>query len=403
MRLAPIAALLLGVAPPASAQDVGPTDGTGVERVTMVPGDTAAFMLAQGYSHQLLRPTDPVHPAPHAIAVTYRVEGGESVVTVTSRTGYPTRCSVLADPDGDGGSARWARSTCPATARPRHGAGGARWARSTSAISKAARRAALPGRAPPPERRSSTAVRARNPLYIQAKPPPDQQTRIVALPRNDPKRGPELLHVTLLSLFDLHYAPPEWLPAVIAALDSFDAPAFPLAFDRIENRKAVTLRTRDPLIEARAFQAALVRHLLTHRAPMMLGTTPDRTSRSTMPATGCAPRRCRRSAGRSTRSCWSRASSARRRTTSTAAGRCAAADASPGMLAASFANREFIRHSTPPLLGPAHEIARASPPRRARRRGTIALGRPPAVPAPPPGARHDDRRIHADRPDWARY
>lgn len=118
-------------------------------------------------------------------------------------------------------------------------------------------------------------MRSRNPLYIMAKPPPEVQALIAALPRNDPGRGPELLHVTLVTLFDLHYAPPEWLPQVIAALDSFSAPAFPLAFDRIENRKAVTLRTRAPLTEARAFQAALVRHLLVAKAPMMLGTTPE--------------------------------------------------------------------------------------------------------------------------------
>ncbi len=139
-------------------------------------------------------------------------------------------------------------------------------------------------------------MRARNPLYVMAKPPPDVQTQIVALPRNDPGRGPELLHVTLLSLFDLFHAPPDWLPAVIAALDIFDGIAFPLAFDRIENRKAVTLRTRAPLSEARAFQSALVRHLLEHRAPMMLGTTPephltinysgDRLSAQKMPAIG---------------------------------------------------------------------------------------------------------------------
>lgn len=118
-------------------------------------------------------------------------------------------------------------------------------------------------------------MRAHNPLYIMTKPPPEAQARIVALPRNDPKRGPDLLHVTLLSLFDLHVAPPDWLPAVIAALDVFDGAAFPLAFDRIECRKAVTLRTRAPLPEARAFQAALVQHLLKHRAPLMLGTTPE--------------------------------------------------------------------------------------------------------------------------------
>lgn len=118
-------------------------------------------------------------------------------------------------------------------------------------------------------------MRARNPLYLMTKPPPEQQAAIVALPRNDAKRGPDLLHVTLASLFDLHYAPPEWLPAVIAALDSFKGAPFPLTFDRIENRKAVTLRTRAPLAEARAFQKALVTHLLQCGAPMMLGTTPE--------------------------------------------------------------------------------------------------------------------------------
>jgi len=118
-------------------------------------------------------------------------------------------------------------------------------------------------------------MRARNPLYVMAKPPPEVQAQIVALPRNDPGRGPELLHVTLLSLFDLHYVAPDWLPAVIAALDSFAAPAFPLSFDRIENRKAVTLRSRAPLPEARAFQKALVQHLLACKAPIMDGTTPE--------------------------------------------------------------------------------------------------------------------------------
>ena len=118
-------------------------------------------------------------------------------------------------------------------------------------------------------------MRARNPLYVMAKPPPEVAARVAALPRNDPKRGPELLHVTLLTLFDLHHAPPEWLPAIIDAVDSFEGRSFPLAFDRIENRKAVTLRTRAPLAEARVFQAALLRHLLERRVPLMLGTTPE--------------------------------------------------------------------------------------------------------------------------------
>ena len=120
----------------------------------------------------------------------------------------------------------------------------------------------------------AAAMRARNPLYVMAKPPSAVAARIAALPRTDPKRGPELLHVTLLTLFDRAVAPPAWLPALVAALDGFAGASFPLAFDRIEEHKAVTLRTRAPLAEARAFQAALIRHLLLARAPIGLGTTP---------------------------------------------------------------------------------------------------------------------------------
>lgn len=117
-------------------------------------------------------------------------------------------------------------------------------------------------------------MRARNPLYVMAKPPADVAALIATLPRNDPQRGPELLHATLLSLFDLATAPPDWLPAVVAAMGSLQNDAFPLAFDRIEVGKAVKLTSRVPLIEARAFQAGLVRHLLECGAPLMLGTTP---------------------------------------------------------------------------------------------------------------------------------
>jgi 2'-5' RNA ligase len=118
-------------------------------------------------------------------------------------------------------------------------------------------------------------MRTRNPLYIMAKPPPAIQQAITALPRNDPSRGPHLLHVTLVSLLDLHDAPPDWLPRIIAALNSFDGPAFPLHFDRIESRKAVTLRTKDPLAEARALQRRLLDHLVLHKAPFTEGTAPE--------------------------------------------------------------------------------------------------------------------------------
>lgn len=87
----------------------------------------------------------------------------------------------------------------------------------------------------------------------------------------DPSRGVDLLHVTLISLYDLHYAPPDWLPATIAALDGFVAAPFPLRFLPVEKRKAVTLRTRDPLAGTRAFQGALVNHLLAAKAPILDG------------------------------------------------------------------------------------------------------------------------------------
>jgi RNA 2',3'-cyclic 3'-phosphodiesterase len=118
-------------------------------------------------------------------------------------------------------------------------------------------------------------ARVRNPLYVMAKPPADVAARIAALPRNDSGRAPELLHVTLTTLFDLASAPPDWLPKVIAAFDAFEGKPFPLSFDRIEMRKCVTLRSRALLPEARAFQAAMIHFLIERQVPIMLGTTPE--------------------------------------------------------------------------------------------------------------------------------
>jgi len=60
-------------------------------------------------------------------------------------------------------------------------------------------------------------MRARNPLCVIAKPPPEVRAQIAARPRNGSSRGVQLLHVALMSLYGLHTAPPEWLPATIAA------------------------------------------------------------------------------------------------------------------------------------------------------------------------------------------
>jgi hypothetical protein len=96
-----LAALLLPAM--ALAQSVEPPPGIGVDRVTLNPGETKAFTLAPGKSHQLLVPTDPDHPASGAIIVHYETNDGGSHITVRSLTGYPLGFSVLADRDGDGG------------------------------------------------------------------------------------------------------------------------------------------------------------------------------------------------------------------------------------------------------------------------------------------------------------
>jgi len=94
-----LAAVALTMASAAASQEVGL--GTAVERVTLHPGDTASFTLAPGKDHQLLNAASP--SAKGAITIRYEVTGGQSVISAVSRTGYPLKFTVLADPDGDGG------------------------------------------------------------------------------------------------------------------------------------------------------------------------------------------------------------------------------------------------------------------------------------------------------------
>jgi hypothetical protein len=99
MRNLIFAALILAPAALA-AQDTTPP-GTDVERIGLQPGESASFTLASGNEHQLLHRAPP--DARGAITISYRVAGGQSTISAVSHTGYPTRFSVLADPDGDGG------------------------------------------------------------------------------------------------------------------------------------------------------------------------------------------------------------------------------------------------------------------------------------------------------------
>jgi hypothetical protein len=95
-----IAAALILASAALAAQD-NPPPGTDVERIGLQPGESASFTLASGNKHQLLHRAAP--NARGAITISYRIAGGQSAISASSHTGYATRFSVLADPNGNGG------------------------------------------------------------------------------------------------------------------------------------------------------------------------------------------------------------------------------------------------------------------------------------------------------------
>jgi 2'-5' RNA ligase len=105
---------------------------------------------------------------------------------------------------------------------------------------------------------------ARRPLYLMAKPPAEIVARIHSLPRNDQRRAADLLHITFAAFMDLAEAPAGFLELVIRGIDDFDANAFPVRFDRIECRKATTLRSSAPLAAAWEFQRQLAEYFQQH-------------------------------------------------------------------------------------------------------------------------------------------
>lgn len=108
---------------------------------------------------------------------------------------------------------------------------------------------------------------ARRPLYLMTKPPAGIAARIQALPRNDRRRGADLLHMTLAAFMDLAEAPAGFLELVIRGIDEFEANAFPVQFDRIECRRATTLRSSTPLAAAWDFQQQFAEYLRQHDFP----------------------------------------------------------------------------------------------------------------------------------------
>ena len=87
-----------------------------VESLTMQPGESASFTLAEGFDHQLLVRAEP--NAPGAITIRYEISGGQSRITATSRAGHPLTFSVLADPDGNGGFSPMGEIAIPADGTP---------------------------------------------------------------------------------------------------------------------------------------------------------------------------------------------------------------------------------------------------------------------------------------------
>jgi RNA 2',3'-cyclic 3'-phosphodiesterase len=97
-------------------------------------------------------------------------------------------------------------------------------------------------------------------LYMMAKPTPMPLADIISMPRYG-GRPAELAHVTLLPFADLNERPESFVPHLVERMRGFDEEAFHLCFDRIEERRCVTLRSRRRHRKARRFQGELVRFL----------------------------------------------------------------------------------------------------------------------------------------------
>lgn len=112
------------------------------------------------------------------------------------------------------------------------------------------------------------------PLYLQVKPACEAASRIAALARNDPGRGADLLHMTVFALVDLVEWSEDFIPAFQRTMEGFDAGVFDVQFDRIVERKAVTLRSSKRQKGALALQWLLRAHFEA-REFRFFGAAPD--------------------------------------------------------------------------------------------------------------------------------
>lgn len=133
----------------------------------------------------------------------------------------------------------------------------------------------MSGRIPRPARRfQPRQPQPQRPLYLQVKPAPAAASRIAALPRNDPGRGAELLHMTVFALVDLAEWAEDFIPMFHRTMEGFDAGVFDVQFDRIVERQAVTLRASKRQKGAQALQWLLRAHFEA-RDFRFFGAAPD--------------------------------------------------------------------------------------------------------------------------------
>lgn len=109
----------------------------------------------------------------------------------------------------------------------------------------------------------SSRVYPMRPLILMVKPPVAQANTITALPHANRARGANLLHMTILGLWDAAAEKPVSVKRLSTMLDTFRMPPFDVVFDHVQRSgKRVELVSSRPLAEARTLRQLLVDHLI---------------------------------------------------------------------------------------------------------------------------------------------
>jgi 2'-5' RNA ligase len=118
----------------------------------------------------------------------------------------------------------------------------------------------------------SSVRRAKRPLYIVIKPPAPRAKEIWGLPQTWRRRPPELLHLTLLPLWDAADLPSEVTTRVCEMLSTVRASPFEVVFNRVKGKGgSVELISSKPLPELKAFRELVADTLIkTYGVPLKI-------------------------------------------------------------------------------------------------------------------------------------